>query len=111
MDRSAQTVAELMEALARQTGASRRFVESIRLVFAQRGVLPHDPAEPYFDAIVDTFRREEALEAQRVRSAAALEKMQRALVTWERCQRELVARLLAIGEGLDARARRLGRGR
>ena len=108
MDPRSQSVAEVMEVLAHQTGASPRFLKEVRNIFARQGVELDEPAGPYFEAIVETFERQQKLEAQRARSMAGLERVRRALATWERGQREVIARLLVISEELEARARREG---
>lgn len=58
---SAETVAALIEEVARRCGAPESFVRDVHRLFAAKGIAPSAPAAPFRAAIIETFEREAAI--------------------------------------------------
>jgi hypothetical protein len=109
MARAEQTIAELIEELARETEAPASFVDQVSTLFAQKGIPLDTDGSPYADAIRQTFLSDAQLRASTARARAHLgelkDRMQRLGEAWERQLGE-VSRIKASLEQRLLEARR-----
>lgn len=102
------TIADVIDTLAAQTGASEDFVVKTQESFIRRGIGLHEPVAPYFDALIDAFERDERIRQSAARAHEQLEVLDGQL---DACAGEfgrIRANLLRIQENLDTLSRRFG---
>lgn len=108
MTQPTETLSDVIDTLARQTSAPEDFVLRTREMFVRRGISLDEPGDPYFDALIDTFHREERIRLNAERAQASLRQLDGQLEACETGCRQMLADLERIQRNLREQARRLG---
>lgn len=75
MNDEQKSILQSIEDLARTTEAPRAFVDQVRSLFRSKGIPLTDDAEPYRAALVEAFRREQAIRHSTLRAKADLSRL------------------------------------
>ncbi len=105
MDARKETLADVIEVLAHQTGATDAFVQQTQEAFVRRGIDLAADATPYFMALADTFRREENVRRSRLRTLEHLARLDEQLAAFDEGHQSLLSSLREIRTALERRAR------
>ncbi|MBP7146499.1 MAG: hypothetical protein KBD01_03065 [Acidobacteria bacterium] len=103
----AGSVAALIAALARRTGAPQSFVDEVRNLFRAKGISLEREAGPYVGAIVETFEREAAVRRHASAAREQLGRLQGRLGELREACREQFARLTELRGDIERAALRI----
>ena len=75
MSEERKSILQSIEDLARTTEAPRAFVDQVRSLFRSKGIALTEDAAPYRSALVEAFRREQAIRHSTLRAKEDLAKL------------------------------------
>ncbi len=98
---SSPTIDQLISALAIQTSAAERFVTQVRELFTSKGIRLDSEAEPYREAITETFDRDRSLRENVLRARAAAHELQDDIEALSNRCRDQLQQLTRLSEAFE----------
>lgn len=103
------TLSESIERIARETGASDRFVDKVRTLFRGRGIDLERDAAPYVPALREAFRRHAEIRSNLEQARDSLERLHGHLAAMGESFQEQLRRIEAVRSALERQRARLAR--
>ncbi len=107
--RTAPTIADLIERMARETDSPPRLVDDVRRMFSGKGISLDEDAGPYADAIRETFLSDAVLRQHTARATQELERLRERLQALQRAWSQTAEQLDHVRVRLAGSAQGLAR--